>query len=271
MNRERFRDLCAEYLLSGLHGEELAEFERELERAGEAGRRELERMREVLGSVALSADPAAPPPELEARVLARIRRTRAGGDSPEIVASPPVEPESPGARWGWIAAAALLALVAGGLAAWNVRLQGDLTATRASLEAARQRIAVLDSVDEALGRLEHDLLALASPQGRTVSLAGTDARPEARARVFVDPVTGRALLFAYELPILPPDSVYQLWAIRGERPVSVGVFTASDEGPARLEVEDPALLEGADALAVTVEPAPGRPAPTGEMVLIGSS
>ncbi|MEE8520347.1 MAG: anti-sigma factor, partial [Gemmatimonadota bacterium] len=84
---------------------------------------------------------------------------------------------------------------------------------------------------------------------------------------FVDPLTGRALIFVYELPILPPDSVYQLWAIRGQSPVDAGTFSVGADRRARLPIADAGIVLGADALAVTIEPAPGGPAPTGPIIL----
>lgn len=270
MNDERFRDLCLGYLLSELRPEEQSEFEAELERSGESRRRELRALRETLGSLALSPPPVSPPPELRGRILARIREGE-GQDTPAGVTSLSEVRERRARRWGQIAAAAVLLLIAGSLAVWNARLRNELAGNRAMLESARVRIAALDSANRELAAADADLWMLASPQVRAISLLGTEAQPGARARVFVDPLTGRALLFAYELPILPPDSVYQLWAIRAERPASAGTFTTSATGPARVEIADPALIEGADALAVTVEPAPGQPAPTGSMVLISSS
>jgi anti-sigma-K factor RskA len=104
-----------------------------------------------------------------------------------------------------------------------------------------------------------------------VALAGTEHEPRARARVIVDPATGRALLYAYDLPILPEGAVYELWAIRGSTPQPAGTFVVDTAGRARFEVAGAAVLEGVDALAVTVEPAPGVPLPTGRMVLLSGS
>lgn len=276
MRDERFRELCLEHLLGGLGPEEREELERELEAGGERRRRELDRLREVVASLALAATPVDPPPELGDRILAGVREAARGRGGPEPADPGGARPlrtgreesgASPDGFQGWMAAAALFFLAAVGLGAWNLQLRQELGERRAALEEARSRIASLDSVNRSLAGLEGDLRTLASPDTRLIGLSGTEARPGAHARVFVDPTTGRALVFAYELPILPPDSVYQLWAIRGQRPASAGTFTSSETGPARLRLEDASVLEGADAFAVTVEPAPGRPAPTGEMVL----
>jgi anti-sigma-K factor RskA len=86
--------------------------------------------------------------------------------------------------------------------------------------------------------------------------------------VFIDPGTGRAILFAFGLPILQPDELYELWAIRDGSPQPAGTFRPGPQGRARLEITD---LKGVDALAVTVEPTPGTESPTGDLVLTSRS
>ena len=111
------------------------------------------------------------------------------------------------------------------------------------------------------------LVTVSSPETNTVTLTGTAEQPAGRARVFIDPLTGRALVFVYDLDVLGPDLVYQLWAIKGTTPVDAGVFTVDANGRGRLETELIDALLGADALAVTIEASPGQPSPTGAIVL----
>jgi hypothetical protein len=138
---------------------------------------------------------------------------------------------------------------------------------RHELQNARAQLAAADSARAELDAARSDLEALGSPAASVHTLVGTAERPAARARVFVNPATRRAILFVYDLPVLPPQMVYELWAIKGGKPVPAGTFSTTDPGPARVELEDVTPLQGADALAVTVEPAPGSRAPTGKLVL----
>ena len=256
MDRDRFDELATEHLLSGLTGSALKEFEAELGRLGDDGERELDRIRETLGTLALTASPATPPPELKERLMAEIRgETRGVGPAPPRA---------------WIAVTALAASIALVLGIANLRLQGRLDRQVAELDSARTALAVSDSARQALQALKEDFGLLAAPQGEAITLTGTAERPGARARAFVDPSTGRALLLVFDLPILPADSLYQLWTIERQTPASAGTFTVDADGRGRLELEDAAALLSADLLAVTVEPAPGVPAPTGEIVLSGS-
>lgn len=276
MDQDRFRELTWTFLLWGLPDPEQAEWEAELERRGAAGQGELSRMREALASLALTARPATARSGLRERLLARIETAAEDRtEGPEGASGRDVGPPRVVAlrrrSWEWIAAAAVAACAAGLLAVWNVSLRHELARARQNLTAAERRLAAADSAQTDLEAYRRDVEALASREGSVHTLVGTADQPEARARIFVDPETGRAILFVYDLPVLPPQTVYELWAIKGGTPVPAGTFAPSDARRARVELEDPSVLQGADVLAVTVEPAPGVPAPTGKMVLSSAS
>ena len=268
MNDERFRDLCVGFVTSSLPDEERREFLRELARRGPAGREELWRIRELLGSVSLEADPVEPPAGLRERVMAVTR---------EGPASEPAHPasEERGSdsrrRWAsWIGAAAAAILLAF-LGFQNLQLRDSLDATLADLDSARDRLARLDTLERRVRDVQEDLLTVAAPGTRSRLLNATEEAFPGRARVFVDPETGRALLFARELPVLPPDSVYQLWTIEGGDPESAGTFRPGSDRRARVEIAEAGRVLDADAVAVTVEPAPGQPAPTSQPILVAAA
>jgi hypothetical protein len=279
VENDRFEELSWSFLLWGLSDPEQAEWEAELERRGEAGRVELARMREAVASLALAAPPAQARSGLRERLLAWLETAGEGVAGPAGFAAdaarlrrssttgPAGVPRVPRRPWEWIAAAAIAAGLAGLLAVWNVGLRDELKNVRAQLAEAERRLATADSARVELEAARRDLEALGSPAASVHTLVGTAERPAARARVFVDPATRRAILFVYDLPVLPPQTVYELWAIKGGKPVAAGTFSPTDPGRARVELEDVAPLQGADALAVTVEPAPGGTAPTGKLVL----
>lgn len=283
MESDRFQELCEEFCLSGLEGEELSAFQEELARRGPEGEAILGEVTRTLGLLALAAPPEPPPRGLRDRLLAEVHadvQAEAGAEN-EAVSEPVVgrveATSGPAAQasgqgrafarigWGLLAAAVLATLVMG---VWNYELRRELSEQQIALQEARERATEADRMQDTLALLREDLATIGARTSSMISLSGTDTRPEAQARVFVDPETGRALVLAYELPILPAASVYQLWAIREGEPFSVGTFVARDEGPARLELDSLDPVAGADLLAVTIEPAPGQPAPTGEMVLV---
>jgi anti-sigma-K factor RskA len=100
-----------------------------------------------------------------------------------------------------------------------------------------------------------------------VALIGTGS-PGATARLYVAEDGMRGELAIAGLPALPAGRVYQLWFARtGGSPVSGGVFRVDGRGEALAAVAVPVALEPARAVAVTEEPAPGSPAPTGPHLL----
>ncbi|MFN2383727.1 MAG: anti-sigma factor domain-containing protein [Gemmatimonadota bacterium] len=276
MHDDRFAELTIEHLLGTLSPEATGAFEAELARRGAAGRHAVRRLEETLGALALAAEPVEPPARLRDRVLAAV-----GGEAErEAVASVPVERVARRRRvWQWdtLAAAALLGGLIPGISHLALhheheRLQADYAAVRSRLaitdSSAIELAAELAALRAVTDAARADLALVAEPGSTVHSLIGSGSAAVAAARIFIDPFTGRAILFATGLPILPPGKVYELWAIRGEKPVPAGIFTPGDDGRARFEITDTASLDGVTTLAVTVETAPGAPAPTGERVLV---
>lgn len=266
MNDERFLELLQESLLGGLSPDEESALDTELERRGPAGERARRELAQALGMLALDAPPVDPPGRLRERVLAATRGSPGAGGEPQVVRLQPRD--RPWAAWAAAGIAASLALFLG---VSNLRLRDRADRLALEVEEARDRLAGADTVAARLADLRSELELLSGPGSSVHSLAGTGPSPEARARVFLDPATGRAILFAYDLPILQPGDIYELWAIHDGTPRPAGTFRPGAGGRARLEITDRSLVEGVDALAVTVEPEPGTEAPTGPMVLIPAS
>jgi anti-sigma-K factor RskA len=104
--------------------------------------------------------------------------------------------------------------------------------------------------------------ALTTPGHRLVSLRSPAGRPVAEVVIVPD---GRGYFVSSTMPALPADQTYQLWAMFGDRPVSLGlmgsrpaniVFTVASGSPTQL--------------AVTVEPAGGVARPDHGPVASGS-
>ncbi len=97
-----------------------------------------------------------------------------------------------------------------------------------------------------------------------IELEGTGAKQGARAELVVLEGDG-AVLMAEDMPPLPEGQTYQIWVIEDDTPEPSGLFEPAD-GPVAAVVESP--LEGADAVAVTVEPEGGSPQPTSDPMLV---
>ena len=66
------------------------------------------------------------------------------------------------------------------------------------------------------------------------------------------------------LPAAPADRQYQLWAMVNGKPVDMGIISKDSVFNAMKQVQN------ATAFAITLEPLGGKPAPTGDMLVLGS-
>ena len=92
----------------------------------------------------------------------------------------------------------------------------------------------------------------------------------AQAKAFVSASENTIIFSARDLPALPAAQVYQLWAIANGQPISAGTFVPDARGRFQLVADVPTLNSRPAALAVTVEPQGGVPAPTGPKYLLGA-
>jgi anti-sigma-K factor RskA len=202
-----------------------------------------------------------PPPGLRERVLAGAG---VAAGAPDVIRAAP--------RW-WPAALAAAAVVGLGVGVLLTRTQLErlrdrTVALRGDVDRAQQEVAQLQ---EALveARAVRDLLA--HPESRLTILAGLEPAPGARGRVLWNAATREAILLASGLGKAPAGKAYEIWVIgASKRPVPAGVFQPGPDGSAVValpRVEDTARPS---TFAVTVEPAAGSAAPTGDIVLAGA-
>ena len=75
---------------------------------------------------------------------------------------------------------------------------------------------------------------------------------------------------ASNLPPLPAGRVYQVWVVTGPAPVSAGLLNPDASGGGLTFFSTPPDIPPPTAVAVTLEPAGGVPAPTGQFYLLGT-
>jgi hypothetical protein len=172
--------------------------------------------------------------------------------------------------WLAVAAALLAAVSIAGL--WQTR--GQLAEMRSTLAVWQARVAEAERSAETaqvtLVTYRRQLDIMAADDLLFVSLAGVPPAAAAQARAFVSPSQNALIFSARDLPALPPARVYQLWAIAGGQPISAGTFVPDARGRSQLTADLPSLRVRPAALAVTLEPEGGVPAPTGPKYLLGT-
>ena len=134
--------------------------------------------------------------------------------------------------------------------------------------ARSERLAIEKRMSE-MARITN---VIESPVLQTLALAGQGEFRNAVARAYIEPESGRVILYAHNLPQAPDGRVYQMWVIvEKQAPLSAGLLQVDPKGEAQYDSGPIPGLEGAVKVAVTLEPAGGVPAPTGPFVLLNES
>jgi anti-sigma-K factor RskA len=238
-NRDTLYEL---YALGLLEEPELSEIEAEL-RSGSPDAQRL--LRQALANNAMLATlaPAAdPPPRLRRRILAAAGVEEKTG-------------------WTWIGAWGLAtAALLGGL----VYFSTEATRLRKDGFSVREELAVTQTEL----RRSHATLAFLRDPGTTILKSGSSEERQPVARVFVNPGQG-VLLIANNLPRLEPGKVFEMWLVpKSGGPIPAGTFSADASGAALHRSTGSFDPNATAAVALSVEPDGGSPAPTTTPFLI---
>lgn len=274
------------YAIGGLADEERARLEQHLADGCAECQAVLRANLDVTGELLLATAPAPPASTVREGLLARVR----GEADRFLVLAPPRgrEPRRPVARWRarWQAAAAIVLVLgsSGASALLGARLARerersaeleDLLAYEESIswalvrEAERERSQRV-ALETRLRGLSRIVAAIEAPLARSLALAGQGEFRRAQAKAYLEPASGRLILYAHDLPPVPDGRTYQLWVIVGEQPQSAGLFRSDSSGEAKYDSARLQDLDGPVTVAVTLEPAGGARRPTGPLVLAGS-
>lgn len=255
------------YVVGALSTAEILDFEAHLTECVDC-RKEVAEMRDLAAELS-AAVAATPPPALRSLILAQIATTPqerpmaspgahrsdvtstghlAPAPAPTASVSPepqrsnviPLTSRRPNRASGLLAAASLL--VAATLGGWALKSSNDA-------EDAQQLAAKNEQVVQ----------ILAAGDARAVS---TSIDSGGSATIVMSPTAQQAVLVSAGLPALPDGKVYEAWTIK-RVPQPAGTFD-SGSSPSVLQLPDATF--DATKVAVTIEPAGGSDAPTGEVV-----
>jgi anti-sigma-K factor RskA len=265
MTHDEQRELTGGYALGVLSETERRELEMHLRTCPDCDR-EVRDFKIVANALAYAVPQQDPPAALRARVLRAAIATVGAEQTPDV---------SPRSTWSlqpWLLAAASIAAVALGLYTLTLRerigvLEGQLRDANARAESAQRDVAVARAV---AGEAAQANEILSADDVRRIELAGQKDAPNASGRAYWSPSRGRVLFIAANLPQPAVGRQYQLWVIPpGRPPISAGMIDLDAGGRARV-VADSSQAPAVGAVAVSIEPAGGVPAPTGSIVLLGS-
>ncbi len=231
------------FALGVLEGSERAEIQAHLDEGCPVCVPAVRRASELVGRVALASPEAVPPAALRRKLLATIQ-----AQQPKRLRLP---------VWSWAVAAALAiaCLVLG-----------------AGIRERNRELAQLSRLNDELqdrdATYRRALAILSAPGTRSVALAAVaPASPQVNA--YWNEIAG-LVLTGRHMPALPPNRTYQLWVVpKKGNPVSAGTFEPGAQGLALLISRPAAKPAEAAALAITDEPAGGRPQPTTKPIWVG--
>jgi anti-sigma-K factor RskA len=222
-------------------------FEAHLTECGECTA-EVASLRPVVGALATAVPQVTPRREMRDRVLGQMIPSGASLSSLDKARDDPHRVER---SIAWLPLAAAV-VVAAGATIYAVRVHQQVADLQGQLAQAQSATSVL-----------------AAPDLARIDLQGQIVAPDARARALWS--RARGLVFsAANLPALPAGKVYQVWVVTAQAPVSAGLLVPDVSGGGTAYYMTPQDIGAPVAVAVTLEPAGGVSAPTGDKYLVGT-
>ena len=176
-----------------------------------------------------------PPANMKDRIWTAIRETSAS-NTPKIITME----SRPGRRsstLGWVAAASIILFLLTGYLAYNFYNKNkELKDSNKDLET---------QVDTMVKEQEitHD------PNNTVVNLVGLKGSPSS-ANIYWDSTSANVYMIVKNMPQLPTNKQYQLWALIDNKPVDLGLFDAPKDNKVILKMKN---TQKADAFAITIE------------------
>lgn len=239
------------YVLDQANAAERAEFERLCDQYPElvAERKAFE---DALELFALQ-HAVVPPPQVKDGFLEVIQNPSINQSKVMTMEQHPIAPAQKNSVLRFIAAAAVVLLLASAWFAYRFYSQAnELQSSNRDLQTR------LDSAETTLNKIVDEQKLIKDPNVTVVNMVGSNAAPQSSANVFWDTASASVFLMVKNMPRLPSDQQYQLWALIDGKPQSLGVFD-SLQNNVILKMEN---TKKADAFAITIERKGGNPSPT---------
>ncbi|HEY4208158.1 MAG TPA: anti-sigma factor [Puia sp.] len=198
-----------------------------------------------------------PPAGVKVKVLEAIADTTKGADPfsvdpPKIVTMDNEKRGSSGLLRFTAAASVILLVVLAWFTYQSYRKNADLESSNVDLHAK------LDAAQKTLDAIVDETNVVKNPNVTVVNMVGTKVAPRSSANVYWDSTNSNVFLVVKNMPQLPSDKQYQLWALIDGKPADLGVFDSKSD-KVILKMKD---TKKAQAFAITIEKQGGSPTPT---------
>jgi anti-sigma-K factor RskA len=214
------------------------------------------------------ANAVKPPAAARQKVLAAIQDSAAQSTQkiPAMETSTPVRKMN---AWRYVAAASIVLLAISAWFAFDANQKASEASKKNEELAAQNRElqSATDSARNVLDRIIQERQDLVKKGTVMVTLSGTKNAPQSSASVYWDSTSANVYLVVQNMPALPNDKQYQLWAIIDKVPKSLGVFDVKDKN---MIIKMQGVAK-AQAFAITIEKQGGSQSPTlDSMQVVGS-
>lgn len=258
MDCEQLAPLYEEYALGVLEGEERAEIEAHLARAGDKCIPGVAQARWVVAQLAHAATDTQPPAALRGKIMDAVKPPAETTRSVVPIEKPNrSEPRPMFPAWAWVAAAAL-ALVTG----YTIRQMNNQNDQLAQLRK-QMKIATIQNqmLQNQLDMNRMVAMVMMSPDSVPLKLMPKDKKMP-MVHAYLHPHMGVAIT-ADQMPSMPSARTLQLWFMpKTGKPMSVAIFHPDAAGQIALVAPVNMPRNEIAALVVTDEPSGGSPQPT---------
>lgn len=226
--RIEFEQLCSQY-------PELVEARKQFE--------------EAIEKQAMENAPA-PPAFLKERIWSEIQQSPT-----KLITMEPTTRRS--SSLGWVAAASIILFLAAGYFAYKFYNESkELKNSNKELEA---RVNKSDSI---LNRIVEEQKIIGNPNAIVVNLVATQKAQPSSASIYWDSTSSNVYMVVKNMPKLPSDKQYQLWALIDGKPKDLGLFDGTEPNVI-LKMNN---TQKADAFAITIEDRGNTAGPTLEQL-----
>jgi anti-sigma-K factor RskA len=161
-------------------------------------------------------------------------------------------------RSGWlrfVAAASVILLI--GFAWFTLQFHSENVELTRTNDQLRTK---LNSADSVLNQILAETKVVGDPNVTVVNMVGTQVAPRSSANIYWDSANANVFLVVKNMPMLPSDQQYQLWALIDGKPKDLGEFSAdTTHNRVILQMKN---TQKAQAFAITIEKKGGSPTPT---------
>lgn len=234
-DKEKWFELADLYAVGSLNDRETEEFLEQLKRSPEL-RAYLTETEQALTVFPKALEPVAAPSFIKARLMQQIESD-------------------------------VFAVAGAGVPAFSLNwatglvMAGLVVALGATVIQTRQKMMNYKEVTDELAQADTQVVAMKPLEA---------AQPISTGKMIWNPKSCKGIFMAMNLPQLPTDKEYQLWAISGNETIPAGVFRVDEDGCAKFDLKGVPQNKTVDKFAVTLEPVGGVSAPTGAMYLLGT-